>query len=332
MSEIVEVRPLPERSPASPSVVFGHVIAIMITEAVLAIASVIWLRLSSAGLPWWVYAFVGVVIIGGYRAVLALKHSFVHEWQIPPNPWFHAALLAVLTVIVAAPMAMMLSFQNERLLVLEAADTKRADFYYAVGQSLPSMLAKPTLSATDVQLLFTECLQSIYLTNPRAAKDQDLRAAAFYVNSQKQLFVPTGAYSGWALPSTIQTLKLDISEKGHDESDDHYCERLGVAGWTFVHNRGIRSPNVLQPQANEHFCYKRFNADQNAPQDRAMVCVTIPKLGQPSEPIGVMCISSVREGVFTNSDAGLVSIVAAGLGKFSPPELAPAAGADMPRR
>jgi hypothetical protein len=128
-----------------------------------------------------------------------------------------------------------------------------------------------------------------------------------------------GGYSGHRLHKGIEELTFDISPQVQEPSQA-YCERLGVAGWCFVTGQEVNDPDVQNPASGHGYCYKPYEAALKEPADHAMICVTVPDPRDPQgkRQLGVLSISSLTPGVFTERDKSTARFFAMLLGKYQP--------------
>jgi hypothetical protein len=307
---------------------------------ILALLSGAWVYLGrNPGVPRWFLVVVIVTVLFAYFSLFFVHHVF-EEFKLSHRLRVHVVLLGLLVVTVAVPVALLQSLTRARLHqsdTLHAAETAqlrstidnlkstqeseardRILLYAKVTESLQVILAKPSIDAGDFHDLFNRCMTSIYLANAGATKAQDLRAAVFYLDKTRQhLMIPPNGYDGYGLGRDISTLHFLIAPLAPGESRDAYCQRLGVAGWSFVNGQIVRSPDVQNVAANEGYCYKPAAGAQHERPDRSMICVPIPDFqAGPDHYVGVLSVSSLTPGLFTDRDTAVVRFFAALFGKY----------------
>jgi hypothetical protein len=307
---------------------------------ILALLSGTWVYLGrNPGVPRWFLVVVVVTVLFAYFSLFFVHHVF-EEFRLSHRLRVHIVLLGLLVVTVTVPVALLQSLTRARLHqsdVLHAAEatelrstiarleaTQESDardrllLYAKVTESLQVILAKSSIDVGDFHDLFNRCMTSIYLANPSATKAADLRAAVFYLDKTRQhLVIPPDGYDGYGLGRDIRNLHFLIAPPAPGETRDAYCQRLGVAGWSFVNGQIVRSPDVQNVAANEGYCYKPAGGAQHERPDRAMICVPIPDFqAGPDHFIGVLSVSSLTPGLFTDRDAAVVRFFAALFGKF----------------
>jgi len=307
------------------------------TPGLLAIGSAVWLYFEKdPGIPLWVLAFVLFIIFVAYFA-LTSHYIFPNLNADGHQPKFNLKLLALVALMVTAPLAIMQSFTKARtseLLAqkqkleteLESArqaqrtvDSKRIQIFAQVTDSMMKILQKPELDSADLRDLLNFCIESISLNKPAV---HDLRAAVFYLEKTgNYIVVPDNGYYGYALDQDIRGLNFQISPQTDAENDEVYRERLGVAGWSFVKKRPVRDPDVQTIKPGVEWRYKRFPASQKDQADRAMICIGIPDVRAPKEGryVGILSISSLTPDVFTDNDLAIARFFSTLLARFRTP-------------
>jgi len=337
MTDIITVKSSPSPPPPPPRKegLLHHLLTKFAAEVfVTAVAAYAATRLLAyQQLPTILILVAVVAIVLTYFAVLVVSYFFSEDLWIARNWRPHVTLLLVFIAMVAAPLVVMQTLadattnelrsqieqQKKALEVVEASqqtgDQNRLQLYASATKSMERILSRSTFGTSDFKDLLNDCITSVYTTNAKAKKAGDLRAAVFYAKG-KYLIMPPHAYEGRGLHEGIEKLRFDLSARTSDEPREVYCQRLGIAGWCYVNGTDVRAADVLHIPSAESYCYRPATEPQNESADRAMICVTIPDLTNPQRISGVLAISSLTPGIFTENDKAIAQFFATLLGKY----------------
>jgi hypothetical protein len=290
----------------------------------------------------WAVAITAVLL--AYFLLLGIQYYFRDALTIARTWSIHLILAALFIGMVMAPVAMVQSSNNARIAALEAQHRAREAVLLAQVQKLQGdlqherqaheamdanrfavytalfrrLLPPSSIDPSDLKDLLNDCITAVAIANDQARRANDLRTAVFY-RSGRALRIPPGGYAGHRLHKGIEQLAFNIAAQG-EEPSDAYCQRLGIAGWCYVTGQEVNDPDVQNVRSGTGYCYQPFEAALKEPTDRAMICVPVPDPRDPQgkRHVGVLSISSLTPGVFTERDKWTARFFAMLLGKYQP--------------
>jgi hypothetical protein len=317
-----------------------HAVVAHVLLGSVALATTIWSIVERVPVVVWAIAIAAIALL--YFVLLDLQYYFRGDIEIKRKLRIHAVLLLLFVAMLMAPIAMVQSINNaqtetltaqqhfdlaqlrgniqrleheleERRQTRQTADEKRFTLYMGLFHRV---LSTTTIAPNDLKDLLNDCLTSVTITNENAARDDELRAAVFYRRGDT-LYIPPGGYAGYRLHQDIEQLRLDLSPQG-DTPWEKYCQRIGVAGFCYSTGKEVNDKNVQT--TTQPYCYKPIASAIKEPADQSMICVPIydPTDAQGKRKLGVLSISSLRPGVFSERDMPAARFFAMLLGKFLP--------------